>query len=158
MWAQHFHTLLLVRLILPCSDIKRQQLSSQNEINLCSKWGAYKLSFSCSKRMTSYFLQNNHKKLEVQKVFVSPVQKAIQYARDHRKPICIWWLDIANVFGSVSHNLVQFYFRWYHVPLRVRKLISRITREFLLPLMIQPGRAICTAGLKVGLKDALHPP
>ena len=50
-------------------------------------------------------------------------QEAIRYAREHRKPICICWIDLANAFGSVPHNLVQFSMEWFAVPRRFRNLI-----------------------------------
>ena len=33
------------------------------------------------------------------------------------------WIDLANAYGSVRHNLIQFALEWYHVPKLVRDLI-----------------------------------
>ena len=32
-------------------------------------------------------------------------------------------MDLANAYGSMSHNFIQFALEWYHVPTQVRKLI-----------------------------------
>ena len=87
------------------------------------------------KRLSRYLLQNNYVSRSVQKGFIEQtagciehgimVQSAIKYARDHKKPLCISWLDLANAFGSVSHNLVQFCFQWFHVPHSIAKLVFR---------------------------------
>ena len=33
------------------------------------------------------------------------------------------WIDLANAYGSVRHNLIQFALNWYHVPVSIQKLI-----------------------------------
>jgi hypothetical protein len=33
------------------------------------------------------------------------------------------WIDLANAYGSVKHNLIQFALNWYHVPEHVQGLI-----------------------------------
>ncbi|XP_072020240.1 uncharacterized protein [Amphiura filiformis] len=33
------------------------------------------------------------------------------------------WLDLANAYGSVAHNLIQFALEWYNVPSTTRELI-----------------------------------
>ena len=35
----------------------------------------------------------------------------------------VTWIDLANAYGSVMHNLIQFALSWYHVPLSVRRII-----------------------------------
>ena len=37
-------------------------------------------------------------------------------ARKRHKSLCICWLDIANAYGSVHHNLIQFSLQHYHAP------------------------------------------
>ena len=41
--------------------------------------------------------------------------------RKHKITVC--WLDLANAYGSVSHNLIQFAAKWYHVPDTLREMI-----------------------------------
>ena len=33
------------------------------------------------------------------------------------------WIDLANAYGSVPHNLIQFALSWYHIPLFLQELI-----------------------------------
>ena len=44
-------------------------------------------------------------------------------AKDRLKSICISWLDLANAYGSVRHNMIQFALKWYHVPKSMCELI-----------------------------------
>ena len=37
-------------------------------------------------------------------------------ARKRHKALCVCWLDIANAYGSVHHNLIQFSLQHYHAP------------------------------------------
>ena len=37
-------------------------------------------------------------------------------ARHHTHTIIITWLDLANAYGSVRHNLIQFALKMFHVP------------------------------------------
>ena len=37
--------------------------------------------------------------------------------------IVISWLDLANAYGSVRHNLIQFAMSYYHIPIQIRKII-----------------------------------
>ena len=84
-------------------------------------------------KMASYMLKNNYIKQGVQKAFLENVAgciehttllaEAIRDARERRRAICIVWIDIANAYGSVRHNLLQFALRWYHVPTSICELM-----------------------------------
>ena len=39
---------------------------------------------------------------------------AIQEARKKHRSLTICWLDLANAYGSVHHQLIQFTLRHYH--------------------------------------------
>ena len=45
------------------------------------------------------------------------------HAKEHHRQIIISWIDLANAYGSVRHNLIQFALNWYHVPIEIQKLI-----------------------------------
>ena len=49
--------------------------------------------------------------------------EVIQDAKRRKKEITVCWLDLANAYGSVSHNLIQFAAEWYHVPETLRNII-----------------------------------
>ena len=78
-------------------------------------------------------LKNKFIKVEVQKGFLSGVAgcvehafalfEALREAKSHMRQIVISWLDLANAYGSVRHNLIQFAMNWYHVPKLIHDLI-----------------------------------
>ena len=94
------------------------------------------------KRLASFMLSNNYIKIKTQKAFLegiagciehgSMVFEALRYAKRHGVSICVAWLDLANAYGSVRHNFVQFALKWYHIPPLFAKFFSHITRIFLL--------------------------
>ncbi len=49
--------------------------------------------------------------------------EAMREAKEHIRQIVISWLDLANAYGSVRHNLIQFALNWYGVPKLIQKLI-----------------------------------
>ena len=36
--------------------------------------------------------------------------------KKNAKEIVVAWLDLANDYGSVAHNLIQHALEWYHFP------------------------------------------
>ena len=48
---------------------------------------------------------------------------ALKYANKHKRTIIITFLDLANAYGSLRHNLIMFALEWYHVPFCIRKII-----------------------------------
>ena len=51
------------------------------------------------------------------------LQELLRDAYEHRRSIVVAWLDLANAYGSVTHNLIQFALEWYYIPLSARKII-----------------------------------
>ena len=49
--------------------------------------------------------------------------EALKEANAHTRQIVITWIDLANAYGSVRHNLIQFALNWFHVPLPIQELI-----------------------------------
>ena len=49
--------------------------------------------------------------------------EALRAAHGEKRAIVISWIDLANAYGSVRHNLIQFALNWYHVPLIMQELI-----------------------------------
>ena len=84
------------------------------------------------KRVANFLIKNGYISTKMQKAFIEGIagciehgiliQEAIRYAREHRKSICITWLDLANAFGCVPHMLVQFCLRWYNLPAFISRL------------------------------------
>ena len=49
--------------------------------------------------------------------------EALREAKEHTRQIVTTWIDLANAYGSVRHNLIQFALNWYHVPNIIQELI-----------------------------------
>lgn len=93
-----------------------------------------KIFFSIiSTRLQHYLTRNNYISSQIQKGFLSGVPgcvehsfalwEALREAKDEQRAIVVSWLDLANAFGSVRHNLIQFALNWYHVPKSIQELI-----------------------------------
>ena len=77
-------------------------------------------------RWMSYMVGNNYLNTAVQKAFVDGVPGCTEHhlkllstindARRKHKSLCICWLDLANAFGSVHHDLIRFSLEHYHAP------------------------------------------
>lgn len=93
-----------------------------------------KIFFSIvSARLQKFLVKNNYIKTAIQKGFLFGVPgcvehafslwEALREAKDEQRAIVISWLDLANAYGSVMHNLIQFALNWYHVPVFIQELI-----------------------------------
>lgn len=86
-----------------------------------------------AKRLLNFLLKNAYIKTSIQKGFLPHISgcvehtqalmEALQDAKRRKRDITVCWLDLANAFGSVSHNLIQFAGEWYHVPDSIRSII-----------------------------------
>jgi len=95
---------------------------------------AGKIFFSVlSDRLQVFLLRNCYISKEIQKGFLAGMPgclehtfallEALRDAKDSYRQIVIAWLDLANAYGSVRHNLIQFALNWYHVPKPVQEMI-----------------------------------
>jgi hypothetical protein len=95
---------------------------------------AGKILFSVvSDRLQRFLVDNAYLKRNVQKGFLTGVAgcidhsfalaEALKEAKQEQRAIVTTWIDLANAYGSVRHNLIQFSLNWYHVPLFIQKLI-----------------------------------
>jgi hypothetical protein len=93
-----------------------------------------KIFFSIlSERLQKFLVKNKFIKTTIQKGFLAGVPgcvehvfslwEALREAKDEHRAIVISWLDLANAYGSVMHNLIQFALNWYHVPVLIQELI-----------------------------------
>ena len=78
-----------------------------------------KIIFSVlSDNLQKYMLQNAYIDREVQKGFLTGISgclehsfalhEALKEAKSWKKSIVVTWIDLANAYGSVRHNLIQF--------------------------------------------------
>ena len=47
---------------------------------------------------------------------IQVVQEVIQHARLNKKTVHVTWFDLADAFGSVSHDLIPIVLAHYHIP------------------------------------------
>ena len=86
-----------------------------------------------SDRLQRFLVSNQFIPRKVQKGFLSGVAgcvehtfmlfEALKEAKEEQRQIVVAWIDLANAYGSVRHNLIQFALRWYHVPKPICDLI-----------------------------------
>ena len=84
-------------------------------------------------RLVKYMMQNNYFDIRVQKGFLPGVSGCVEHtqalmemlvdAKVNKQDVVVLWCDLANAYGSVNHNLVQFALEWYHIPEPIRKII-----------------------------------
>jgi len=84
-------------------------------------------------KMATFMRKNGFITQGVQKAFLESVPGCIEHttllseafrdAKERHRSICVAWIDIANAYGSMRHNFIQFALKWYHVPAQVRRLI-----------------------------------
>ena len=124
-WAEAFITLLF----------KGGNLSNVTDFRpIAITSTAGKIFFSIlSDKLQIYLTKNNYISKSVQKGFLSGVSgclehsfalmEALKEAKTAHRQIVVSWLDLANAYGSVRHNLIQFALNWYHVPPLIQKII-----------------------------------
>ena len=88
------------------------------------------------KRWLSHMVNNHFLNTATQKAFINGVPgcsehhlkllSILQEARRRRKSLCICWLDLANAFGSVHHDLITFVLAHYHAPPELIQLVTNI--------------------------------
>jgi hypothetical protein len=86
-------------------------------------------------RLESFMVGNGYFNRAIQKGFLSQVSGCSEHvellkatmkdAKKHQRQLVITWIDLKNAFGSVSHNLIQFALKWYHVPEHFAKQIFK---------------------------------
>lgn len=124
-WAEAF-------IILLAKSSHLDQCSEFRPIAITCTVG--KIFFSVlSDRLQSFMVKNCYIDREIQKGFVSELSgclehgyalfEAMREAKEEQRQIVITWIDLANAYGSVRHNLIQFALDWYHVPKKIQKLI-----------------------------------
>ena len=124
-WAQAFIVLLS----------KSQDLATVSEFRpIAITCTVGKIFFSVvADRLQLFMLKNNFISREIQKGFLAGVPGCIEHtfalfealrdSKQHYRQLVITWIDLANAYGSVRHNLIQFALEWYHVPKMIQMLI-----------------------------------
>ena len=116
-------------------------ISKSEDLNSCKEFRPIvitcttgKIFFSViSDRLQDFLESNGYIPRSIQKGFLSGVAgcvehsfmlwEALREAKEHTRQIVTTWIDLANAYGSVRHNLIQFALNWYHVPNIIQELI-----------------------------------
>lgn len=87
-------------------------------------------------RLLDYATRNNYLDLSIQKAFADSIPGCIEHhfklssalneAKQQQKNICICWIDLANAYGSVHHNLIFLALEHYHLPKPFIDLVRNI--------------------------------
>ena len=100
-----------------------------------------KIFFSVmASRLTEYLLSNGYVDTTVQKGGVpgiagclehcSMIWEAIQKAKENKVDLDVIWLDLANAYGAVPHQMVQMALEMHHVPEGIRKMLESYFSKF----------------------------
>ena len=93
-----------------------------------------KIYFSViSRNLEDFMVKNQYIDRSVQKGFLQGMAGCVEHtfslhhllkdAFQHHRQIIVSWIDLANAYGSIMHNLIQFALEWYHVPVQIREII-----------------------------------
>lgn len=84
-------------------------------------------------RLQVYLVGNTYIRIKIQKGFLAGMagcvehsfvlMEALRNATVAQRSIVTTWIDLANAYGSVRHNLIQFALDWYHVPKHIQDII-----------------------------------
>ena len=87
-------------------------------------------------RWQHFMVSNGYLNTTIQKAFVDGIPGCSEHhlkllamleeARTKHKSIAIYWLDIANAYGSVHHNLIRCALDHYHAPTHFTDIISNL--------------------------------
>ncbi|XP_057673103.1 uncharacterized protein LOC130904394 [Corythoichthys intestinalis] len=100
-----------------------------------------KIFFSVlAKRLTTYIVKNNYVDTSIQKggipgfsgclEHIGVLNQMIQEAKVSKSNLTVVWLDLANAYGSIPHNLIDKAMEHYHIPHHIRGMITSYLRGF----------------------------
>lgn len=124
-----------------CFLLKEQgstQISQFGTISILSIEG--KIVFVVlAKRMSAYMTQNGYINTSIQKGDVEGfsgclehagvLSQLIQKAKEKKVSLTVVWLDFANAYGSIPHNLIQVALDYYHIPHNIQGMITSYLRD-----------------------------
>ena len=111
-------------------------------------------------RWLDYMRTNKYFDTNVQKAFMPSVPGCIEHyaklaaaineARACHKSLCVCWLDLANAYGSVHHDLIKFSLEFYRAPPKVLNMVENLYTDLSASISIPAGRTRAIP-LKTGL-------
>ncbi len=94
-----------------------------------------KIFFSVlAKRMSTYIIENGYVNTSIQKGGIPRFAGCLEHtgvlcqmiheARAKKGDLTVVWLDLANAYGSIPHNLIRTALKYYHIPDHIMVMIS----------------------------------
>ena len=120
---------------------KSELLSQFRPISLLNVEG--KIFFSVlSRRLSNFVLANGYIDTSVQKAGIpgfpgclehaSAIWSIIKRAKTEKKHLDVIWLDLANAYGSVPHQLISTSLEFFHIPQKIRSLLGNYYDSFVM--------------------------
>lgn len=96
-----------------------------------------KIFFSVlARRMTDFLLKNKYIDTSVQKArmpgcleHTAAVIQLIREAQEGNGDLAVLWLDLANAYGLIPHNLIETTLDQHHIPFKINDLILNYYRN-----------------------------
>ena len=111
-------------------------------------------------RWLSYMLLNGYMDKNIQKAFINGIPgcfehqaklaTAIQEARRKHRSLTVCWLDLANAYGSVHHQLIHFTLNHYHAPSKLVNTVANLYTD-LSATITTPSWATQEIPLQIGV-------
>ena len=86
-----------------------------------------------AQNLESFMVVNKYIDTSVQKGFLKGIAGCLEHtfnlhellreAYENSRQIAVTWIDLANAYGSVAHNMIQHALEWYHIPNCIRQII-----------------------------------
>ena len=115
-------------------EANSSQINEFRPISLLNVEGKIFFSVMAS-RLTKYLTENGYIDMSVQKGGIpevpgcvehaSMIWETIQRAKSQKLDLDVVWLDLANAYGSVPHQMIQMTLEMYHVPSNIRQMLRR---------------------------------
>ena len=67
----------------------------------------------------------------------SVITQIIREAKEKKGELAVIWLDLANAYGTLPHQLIDITLQKYHVPDKVRKLLDHYYNNFKLRFTVE---------------------
>lgn len=120
-----------------------------------------KIFFSVlARRMTSYLLENGYIDTNCQKAGVpgfpgcvehsTMIWDKIQKAKREKTDLHVVWLDLANTYGSVPHQLINYAMEFFHIPSCIKNIVASYFNDLQMCFSLQDFTTGCQR-LEVGI-------
>ncbi|KAJ8364767.1 hypothetical protein SKAU_G00135980 [Synaphobranchus kaupii] len=61
----------------------------------------------------------------------------IQKAKHEKKDLHVIWLDLANAYGSIPHQLISYAMEFFHMPSCIKSLVASYFKDLQMCFALQ---------------------